>query len=856
MKGYLTKISMILIIMLSMGKCGLFAQHILNPASFDLQDVTLLESPFQRAQQKNYETLMQYDVQRLLTPYVRQSGLSKTTDGKSPYYQWEFEHPASASFAWNPALAMDGHFLGHYLSALSYAYASSHDIGQRNAFLERINYIVSVLKDCQNVFDNDKNGMKGFIGGIPDNSVWTSLLDADYRVYNQRGNWVPFYCEHKIMAGLRDAYVYAGNQDALEMFRKMCDWIIQVVSLFGLDVMEMQILQWETGAMNEVLADAYCLFDDVKYMKAAQKFSHQLIIENMLAKNLHEFLDKRHTNELTAMALGFARIGSLRREPRYQRSARNYWNEVISQRTMAIGGVGVGGYFVAPSKATSLITDADGPDLCTTCNLMRISTTMFANDHSARYSDYYEQAMLNHVLASMDPETGGFTYFTPLRPESYRIYSKVNEAMWCCVGSGLESQSRYGEFIYSLDDDTLFVNLFIPSELKSDKFVMQQETDFPYGERSRITIKKSGTYHLAVRHPSWATEEFSVKVNGKSVKIKDQRVVEPGLATYVYCGKSWKSGDVVEINYPMSLSLVPCRQNDDYIALRYGPTVLAAQTSSRNPADPRFEPLPREYGGDGVHDFSPRSREKFPSLACAPMLICPLADVPERVKMVNREKLEFEVDASATGSSWKTVQVRPFYDLHHTRYSIYWNRQSEDEWLRSPLFVEQLRKSELESLTLDELTPGEATSEAAHKLQISETGSRGTLNGHPFRDAQPNQWFEYTIDATRAADIIDGGQDVALSFMLSIADRGRSCLISIDGNDIENYEVPQVRTGTGRGKFYDEVIRVPADLLQGKKNIVLRMSSNSGSFVPRFYQIRLMKYDEALLREQPSVLQE
>ena len=849
MKGLSTK-TLMLLLAFWMGKCGLFAQHRLNPTLFDLQEVTLLESPFLRAQQRNYQTLLEYDVDRLLTPFVRQSGMSKTIDGKSPYYQWEYQHPAFTSFAWNPALAMDGHMLGHYLSALSYAYASCHDDALRAEFKGRIGHIINVLRDCQNVFDDNTDGMRGFIGGIPDNSVWTSLLDADYRVYNQRGNWVPFYCEHKVLAGLRDAYVYAGSEEAGAMFRKMCDWVIQVVSLFGLDVMEMQILQWETGAMNEVLADAYSLFGDSKYLKGAQKFSHQLVIENMANENRSpEFLDKRHTNEMTAMFLGFARISTLKRDSRYLRSARNYWDEVVGRRIMAIGGVGVEGYFVPSSKSSSLITDADGPDLCTTWNLIKMAATLSANNRSARYSDYCERAMLNHILASQDPETGGFAYYTPLRPESYRIYSKVNEAMWCCAGSGMESQSCYGEFIYSMAEDTLFVNQFIPSELKNERVELVQESSFPYGETSRITVRKAGNYHLVVRHPSWTTADFSLKVNGKNLKIKDERSVEQGNASYVHCGKSWKAGDVIEINYPMELGVEVCPGNGDYVALNYGPSVLAVQTSGRNPGDPHYEPLPREFGGDGMHDFSPRSREKFPSLAYAPMLICPMSDVPGRVRMVNRSTLEFEVDASATGSSWKTVPMRPFYDLHHTRYAIYLNRQLEEDWLRNPLFIDQLRKSQLEQLTLDQLTPGEAASEAAHGVQISETGSRGTLNGRPFRDAQPEQWFEYQIDASRASDLIADGQEVALAFQFSISDRGRSCAISIDSMQFQTYEVPQLHAGTGKGKFYEEVFRVPSDMLQGKKSFVLRMSSNDGSFVPRFYQIRLMKYDEALLKQ-------
>lgn len=836
-----------LVLMGWMLSCGLFAQHVLYPTCFDLSEVTLLDSPFKRAQDLNYHTLLEYDTDRLLTPFVRQSGLSRTKDEKSPYYQWEYEHPAFESFAWNPALAMDGHVLGHYLSALSLAYSTCKERKLKQEFRQRIENIVKVLCDCQSVFDVDKTGMKGFIGGIPDNTVWTSLLEADYRVYNQRGNWVPFYCEHKVMAGLRDAYIYADNQMAKEAYRKMCDWVIQVVSMFNEDIMEMQILQWETGGMNEVLADAYDIFGDSKYMKAANKFSHQIVVENMNVDRDHTFLDKRHTNELAAMFLGVSRICRLKRDNRYYRSVRGFWEDVVESRSSAIGGIGVGGCFLPKGKGMNILNDADGPDLCTTANMIKISESLFAAEPQAKYADYVETALLNHVLSDIDPETGGFGFYTPLRPGAYRVYSKVNAAMWCCAGTGMESQSRYGEFIYSMVYDTLFVNLFIPSELNSGKVAVRQESCFPYGDCSTITIRKTGNYQLAIRHPNWATSGFQIRVNGKPLKYKAS-LATPGVSSYICCGKGWKAGDVIEVDYPMTLTFVPCRDNEDYIALRYGPSVLAAQTSSREVGTPYYEALQREFGGAGVHDFSPQSIEKIPNLAFAPMLICELADVPNRVKMVNKDKLEFEMDATAPGSLWKTVSLRPFYDLHHTRYSVYLNRQTESAWIRNPLFKDQLRKYQLEAVTFDEITLGDASSEESHQLEISETGSRGSLNGKTFRDAQPDQWFEFSFHSAHAAETSARGEDVALVCMFAVMDKGRTCDLIIDGQVLDTYTVQIDRTNSGgKDKFFERVFKVSNDILKDKAKIVVRFSSSGGSYVPRVFQVRLMKYEAGLL---------
>ena len=822
---------------------GLKAQHTLYPNRFDLQEVTLLDSPFKTAQDMNYQILLQYDVDRMLTPYIRQSGLSATNDEHSRYYQWEYEHPAFDSFAWKPQLAMDGHILGHYLSALSISFASCHDVTLRSQFLQRINYIVGVLNDCQSAFDGDKL-MKGFLGGIPNNNIWTSMLYADYRPYNDHGNWSPIYCEQKIMSGLRDAYVYADNKMAKDMFRKMCDWTIQIVSMFTDDIMEMQILQWETGSINEVLADASAIFGDSKYFKAAQKFTHKIVLENMNADPDHMFLDQKPVNELSANFLGVARIDELKHDTKYFKAAALYWEDAALRRSSAIGGMGVAGYF-QPNNKSAYITDADGPEFCATYNMLKLSEQLFASSRSARYSDYYERALLNHILAGVDPVTGGYTYYTSLRPESYRIYSKVNEAMWCCVGTGMESHSKYGDFIYTMSQDTLFVNLFIASELNNDKVNLVQETAFPYGNKSKITIRKSGNYYLAVRHPSWATKDFSVKVNGKEAKYKPE-LASLGHASYITCGRSWKVGDEIEITYPMTLTFAVCPGNSDYIALRWGPTVLAAQTTAASAGEPGYEELLREYGGEGMKDHSPQSREKFPNLAFAPMLICDRAQVPTRIKPVDLNRMIFDVDASAPGSKWNTVRMMPFFELHHSRYAVYWNQQSETAWLRNPLFKDQLRKAEMEALTYDVVIPGDNASEKAHGASISKTGSRGNLNGKSFRDGQPDQWFEYKMNIERAKE--DADAPVALVCRMSISDKGRSCNIFINDERIRTYEVPSTKSGVGKDKFFDEVFIVPNSQVRGNDVVKVRFESENGSYIPRIYQVSVVKYDAVLMQ--------
>lgn len=818
------------------------AQRVLYPSHFDLDEVTLLDSPFKRAQDLNYKTLLEYDVDRLLTPFVRQAGLSQTNDEHSKYYNWENEHPAFENWAWNPALAMDGHVAGHYLSALAISYSSCHDVPMQAKLKQRMDYMVDVMVDCQNAYNNNKQGLRGFIGGLPDNEIWKTLYSGDYRVYNQHGVWVPFYCEHKVMAGLRDAFVYGRNEKAKNAFRGMCDWVIDVVKNFRSDVMEMQILQWEPGGINEVLADAFYLFGDSKYYKAAEKYSHQIMIENMVRDERHDFLDQKNSNEAAAKFVGFARINNVKGDERYEKASRLFWTDVTTERMSAIGGAGVANYFQPANKASRYISEADGPDACTTYNMLKLSEMLFENSHQSRYADFYERAMLNHILSNQDPETGGYVFYTATRPNSYRIYSKTNEAMWCCVGTGMESQSKYGEFIYSYAKDTLFVNLFLASELKSEKAGLRQETQFPYGQSSKITITKPGNYVLAIRRPEWTNANFSILVNGKAPK-KFESARAGVRSYYISCGKGWKAGDVIEVNYPMSLSFDECPHVPTYIALKYGPTVLAAVTERSTQAKPFFN----EYAGEGKKDHSNTARQKPQSLALAPMIISERGQVPSRVRIEDQSKLVFNVDASATGSTYGLVEMRPFFDTQHGKYTIYWNQQSETAWLRNPLYLRELRNNTLQNITFDLVDIGNEADESGHKIKTSETGSCGTLNEQTFRDCQPNQWFEVGFDCSKFADEIAKSDSVTLLLHLSLSDRNRGGTISVDGKPVRKLTIPNSAKGSGKDKTYDMPINISSAYVKNKMVVRVRFQAPSNAFFPRLYNARLMKYDAKVL---------
>ena len=660
------------------------AQTDLYPKHFALHEVTLTDGPFRTAQDKNIDMLLQYDTDRLLTPFVRQAGLSATTDAQSPYYQWEQRHPNFKNWGGDAGFDLSGHVGGHYVSALALAYAASHDEAQRAKLKERLDYMLKVMKDCQDAYDKNTEGLYGFIGGQPINDSWKKLYAGDLSGIQKNWGWVPFYCEHKILAGLRDAYLYGNSKEAKEMFRKLADWSTNLIAKVDDQAFE-GFLNCEHGGMNESLLDAYQLFGDKKYLEAAKKYTHKAMLNGMQTLNT-TFLDGKHANTQVPKFIGMERIGEMdATATNYITAAENFWQDVATNRTVCIGGNSVNEHFLTAANSNRYIDQPDGPESCNTNNMLKFSEMLFDRTGDAKYADFYEQAMWNHILSTQDPQTGGYVYFTTLRPQGYRIYSVPNKGMWCCVGTGMENHSKYGHFVFTHDGKkTLYVNLFTSAKLQNKTFAVTQTTRFPFEPKTTITIDKAGKYDIAIRHPEWVSHDFAIKINGQPVNFD----FSEGKAFYVTVTNKWKKGDVIEVSLPMTLRYEECPNYGDYIAFKYGPILLGANTTQGS------EKLQNEYGFEGRMDHSPGAMGKQLNLLSAPLLIGARADVLNLVKPLDLSKLTFTIDAKRPGVGsykWNTLTLQPFYQIHHDRYMCYWYQQTPENFAKSDMAKTEAR---------------------------------------------------------------------------------------------------------------------------------------------------------------------
>lgn len=836
------------------------AQSQLYTQHFDLSEVRITAGPLREAMITNARMLMDYDVDRIMTPFIREAKLD--APGKK-YDGWIARHPSFPNWG-DYSWSLEGHIGGHYLTALALGCSAMKNDPQLASLAEqmknRLDYCIEILQDCQDAYDGNKDGMEGFIGGQPYTEMWTGMYEGNINAFRKHSGKVPFYCQHKVLAGLRDAYVYAGSEQARDLFKKLCDWHINVVSNFD-DKHLQDILNAEHGGVNETLADAYYLFGEKKYLDAAVRFSHRRMVYGMMTKddsyNQH-FLDRNHANTQVPKYIGFERIAQLapdwKESQAFTTSAQNFWDDVATHRTVCIGGNSVGEHFLPSDNCSPYMTNLEGPESCNTNNMMKLSEELFDRTHDARYVDFYESAMWNHILSTQDPTTGGYVYFTTLRPGGYRIYSQVNEGMWCCVGTGMENHSKYAHLTYThtkvqnvkSKTDTLFVNLFMPTELASERFGLRQETNFPYEQGTKLTITKDGNYALAVRKPAWATKDFAITINGKQTKCNDTN-------GYCYLNRKWKAGDVVEVALPMELRLEECPNYEDYVAFKVGPILLAARITAQNESEAhltglKYEKLQNEYADDSRMGHSPGARGNKISLSDAPMLIGNRETVIERVKDKVPSLLLYSLQPDAMGKEkWPELTLEPFFKIHHARYSCYWYSRPMEDFLKSPMKKAEETAAALDAKTIDFVATGEQQSEAGHLMVASDGCTKGGFNSEKCREIPTSNEVSYTFTNMRANNEKPiPTENVAVMCRFVKNDAGRVCSIYIDDFPIaEDFVTPREHPSMDENNFFNYVFSIPVGLLKDakgkpKNSLKFTLKATDKGLAPSLFYLRLI----------------
>lgn len=790
---------LLLIALLSIAPAlGVVAQDKLYKDEFPLGDITLLDGPLKHARDLNVQVLLKYDCDRMLASYRKEAGLQSR---KPSYPNWD---------------GLDGHVGGHYLSALAINAATGNEECRK-----RMEYMISELQLVLDANNQRPNAWcHNYIGGVPNSAkMWTAFSKGDFGPYF--GTWAPFYNIHKMYAGLRDAWLYCGNEQAKNLFLKFCDWAVDITRDLNDEQME-KMLGNEHGGMNEVLADAYAITGEQKYLDCARRFSHKLLLVPM--EEGKDCLDNMHANTQIPKVIGYQRIAELAHDVQYHNASEYFWEIVTRQRSLALGGNSRREHFPTKETCIDYINDIDGPESCNTYNMLKLTEDLNRVKPDGMYGDFYETAMFNHILSAQHPQHGGYVYFTSARPRHYRNYSAPNEAMWCCVGTGMEDHGKYGQFVWTHDkgvkaeDDALYVNLFVASELnwKDRKMVIRQQTAFPYAESSVVEVAKGkGTFILKVRKPSWCNN-FTVTGVGFDADSYEEN-------GFVCIKRKWKKGDQIKISMPMHAYIKPMINVPQYVAIMYGPILLGMKTGTEDMRsliadDSRFG----QYAGG-----------KKLALDKAPILLPKhLDDIAKDLKPIPGKPLHFKLATRMENAI--DGELQPFFEIHDSRYMMYWLALGENDYkaYMQKLADEEKARQALEARTVDKVNPGEQQPETDHRMETDDS-SKGNTEGVFFRDARDGHFFCYLMQTK-------GETDLSLQLKFWGQDEWRTSEFDIYVNDKLLCSVNNShRWRTTQFKTVDYAI--PSEFVKGKKVIRVKFVAHKGKQVGQIYGVRLVK---------------
>jgi DUF1680 family protein len=751
-----------------------------------MHDVRLTGGPLKHAQDLELEYLLALEPDRMLAFLHRSAKLDPKAQG---YGGWDGD-----------GRQLTGHIAGHYLSGVSLAWAATGDV----RFKDRANYIVNDLRLIQ-----DAQG-DGYLGALMDRdrtdgkTLFQQLTKGIIRSggFDLNGMWSPWYVQHKIFAGLRDAYRNTGNRTALDIEIKFAAWAESILAPLS-DEQIQRMLATEFGGMNEVLADLYADTGDARWLTLAGKFHHTNIIDRLAEKK--DILPGIHGNTQIPKLYGALKVYMYTGNEIEGTAAKYFWDEVTQHHTFATGGNTRNEYFGKPDQLTDMI-DGRTAETCNVYNMIKMARTLFSMMPDTRYADYQERALFNHILASQDPDDGRVCYMVPVGRGAQHEYQGKMQSFTCCVGSAMESHALHGDGLYYEGGGKLYVSLYTPSiaDWKSAGVKLEVTTDLPIGDKAtvKVTPQASKKFTLALRRPFWAGEGFAVKVNGEVPKVAPAN-------GFVEIARTWKAGDTVELMMPKTLRKEALPDNPNRLAVMWGPLVLA--------------------GDLGQALTGPQAREQRPA---PPVLVASASQPAGWLKPVEGKPGTFHT--SGVGLK-EEINFVPFYQLPRRRYAVYWDVYSPAEWAtkEAEYRSKEEKQKKLEAATIGFAQPGQMQAERDANQQ-GDGSSPVQVEGHYGRSA--TKWLSFDLP-------VDPAHPMTLVVTFSNENRGPSaCDVLVDGKKVGD-QTGQRRSPEQLVRFYDVEYAIPAELVAEKKKMTVRFEGANGRSTPSVFGVRIVRSD-------------
>jgi DUF1680 family protein len=741
-----------------------------------LASVRLKPSDYATAVETNRAYLHRLEPDRLLHNFRKYAGL----EPKAPIYGgWESDTIA-------------GHTLGHYLTALVLMHQQTGDPEMRR----RADYIVAELAEAQ---AKRGNGYVGALGRkrkdgtvVDGEEIFPEIRAGDIRStgFDLNGSWAPLYTVHKLFAGLLDVHAAWGNRQALDVVDKLAVYFEWVFAPLSPEQVQ-QVLACEYGGLNESYAELYARTGNPRWLAMAKLLHDDKVLGPLMAGE--DRLANFHANTQIPKLIGLARISEVSTSPERAKAARFFWDRVTGHHSYVIGGNADREYFFEPDQIAHHITEQTC-EHCNSYNMMKLTRQLWQRDPDGALFDYYERTHLNHGLSAQDPESGGFTYMTPLMSGIAREFSSRDDnQFWCCVGSGMEAHSKHGDSIFwERGDGALFVNLYIPADAQwaARQAQLSLETAYPYAGEAELNFKrlKGGRFPVALRVPGWAAGKTEVRVNGEVVQAPEAR-------GYAVVDRKWKAGDRLSIRLPMELRLEQAAGDENTVAILRGPLVLAADLGAAGQAFDQAAPA--LVGADLLAGFTATDAANASFVARG---------------VVRPGDLPFQ----------------PFYRQYQRRSAVYFKRFSDQAWAaeEAAFTAEQARLRELAARSVDVMHLGEMQPERDHDLS-SEISYPVVYRGRQGRDARSGGFIEFSMKVKPGPLVLQA------SYWGD--ERPRSFDILVDGQKIATQRLSHDKPG----HFIDVDYAVPEALTRGKTSVRVKFLPHDRNTAGPVFGVRL-----------------
>ena len=793
-----------------------------------MDDVTLYDDYMVNAFTKEKEYLLSLNSEKFLYEFYKVAGLKPTTE--EGYGGWE--RTGASNFR--------GHTFGHYMSALSQAYLSEDDADVKAQLMEQIKDAVNGLKKCQDAYAEMYPQSAGYVSAFPEGVL--ARVDGGTSPTSDDGTvLVPYYNLHKVVAGLIDV---AKNVDDTEVKNTA----IEVAEAFGeylynrcTNLPNKQQLLWiEYGGMNEALYELYRITGNDHIKAAAECFDEVSLFEQLAAGQ--DVLSGKHANTTIPKFTGAVKRYSVLTENEeyydkltaeekdnlemYLTAAENFWDIVVNDHTYITGGNSQSEHF---HNAGELCYDAtkgsyDGALTCETCNtynMLKLTKALYDQTQDPKYLDYFERTFTNAILASQNPETGTTMYFQPMAAGYNKVYNRPFDEFWCCTGTGMENFSKLGDYIYQIKGNTLYVNMFYSSEITDEGLGLDlvQDANVPNEDTVTFTVNSIGDgTSIGLRRPEWLAGDAVITVNGETQNVTEEN------GFFVLSGL--EAGDVISYTMPMQVELEATADNENFVAFKYGPVVLAAELGGDASTSQGNGILVRV----GTEDPDAKDTITVQNMSLDEWK----ANITENLVRIEDSE-DGNVQFVLRNTDSEELIFSPYYKIYDQRYGIYMYLEAPDSEASQDRILaekEQIREQEVSVDYLDSFDNN--NSEFAKNLQTGGDTSVGTYNGRTYRHATDNGWWSYDL----AVD--PNAEHNYLGCTYTTADAGRSFEIYV--ND-ELRQTVRITNDAGSNVFYEELYDITDYIEEGESKVTVRFQS-TGGLAGGLYGVRVITSTE------------